>query len=48
VCSLLCAMIRVTGTDKFILSEFDSAYNLDFSDYFTGVDGVFDVSQSLC
>ena len=33
------------GTEKFILSEFDSAYNLDFSDYFTGVDGVFDVSS---
>lgn len=33
------------GTDKFILSEFDSAYNLDFSDYFTGVDGVFNVSS---
>ena len=32
------------GTDKFILTEFDSDLNLDFSDDFTGTAGVFDVS----
>jgi len=33
------------GTDKFILMEFDSNLNMDFSDTFTGVAGVFDVSS---
>jgi len=32
------------GTQKYILTEFDSNLNLDFSDTFTGVAGVFDVS----
>ena len=32
------------GTDKFILMEFDSNLNLDFSDDFTGTAGVFNVS----
>jgi hypothetical protein len=32
------------GTEKYILTEFDSNLNLDFSDNFTGVAGVFDVS----
>ena len=33
------------GTDKFILMEFDSNLNLDFSDDFTGTAGVFNVSS---
>lgn len=33
------------GTDKFILTEFDSDLYLDFSDDFTGTAGVFDVSS---
>lgn len=33
------------GTDKFILTEFDSNLYLDFSDDFTGTAGVFDVSS---
>jgi len=33
-----------SGTEKFILTEFDSNLNLDFSDTFTGTAGVFDVS----
>ena len=33
------------GTDKFILTEFDSGLELDFSDDFTGTAGVFDVSS---
>lgn len=33
------------GTDKFILTEFDSSLELDFSDDFTGSAGVFDVSS---
>jgi hypothetical protein len=33
------------GTDKFILMEFDSNLNMDFSNTFTGVAGVFDVSS---
>jgi hypothetical protein len=32
------------GTKKYILTEFDSNLNLDFSNTFTGVAGVFDVS----
>jgi hypothetical protein len=32
------------GTQKYILTEFDSNLNLDFSDTFTGVAGVFNVS----
>ena len=32
------------GTDKFILTEFDSDLNLDFADDFTGTAGVFSVS----
>ncbi len=32
------------GTQKYILTEFDSNLNLDFSNTFTGVAGVFDVS----
>ena len=34
-----------SGTQKFILSEMDSEYNLDFSDKFTGTAGVFGVSS---
>jgi hypothetical protein len=33
-----------TGTKKYILTEFDSNLNLDFSNTFTGTAGVFDVS----
>ncbi len=33
------------GSQKFILSEMDSEYNLDFSDKFTGTAGVFAVSS---
>jgi len=33
------------GTDKFILTEFDSSLELDFSNTFTGTAGVFDVSS---
>ena len=33
------------GTQKFVLSEMDSEYNLDFSDKFTGTAGVFAVSS---
>ena len=33
------------GTDKFILTEFDSSLELDFADDFTGSAGVFDVSS---
>lgn len=33
------------GTDKFVLMEFQSNLNMDFSDNFTGTAGVFDVSS---
>jgi len=33
------------GTNKYILTEFDSTLNLDFADDFTGTAGVFDVSS---
>lgn len=33
------------GTDKFVLMEFQSTLNMDFSDNFTGTAGVFDVSS---
>jgi len=33
------------GTEKFIMMEFDSNLNLDFSDDFTGTAGIFDVSS---
>lgn len=33
------------GTQKFILMEFQSSLNMDFSDNFTGTAGVFDVSS---
>ncbi len=33
------------GTEKFILMEFNSAMNMDFSDKFVGTAGVFDVSS---
>jgi hypothetical protein len=33
------------GTEKFIFMEFNSDFNMDFADTFTGVDGVFDVSS---
>lgn len=33
------------GTQKFILMEFQSSLNMDFSDNFTGIAGVFDVSS---
>lgn len=33
------------GTTKFVLNEFDTDFNLDFADNFTGTAGVFDVSS---
>lgn len=33
------------GTEKFILMEFNSSFNMDFADTFTGTAGVFDVSS---
>lgn len=33
------------GTSKFVLMEFDASMNMDFSDTFSGTDGVFDVSS---